>query len=63
MWANVSTRLAQTATGDVIVIAPRATSDSFFFRNELRDRWLSFHLLRVIPGLVALVLYVAAAIP
>ncbi len=30
--------------------------------RELRDRWVSFHLLRVIPGLAALVLYVAAAI-
>ena len=30
--------------------------------RELRDRWASFHLLRVIPGIVALVLYVAAAI-
>ena len=30
--------------------------------RELRDRWASFHLLRVIPGLAALVLYVAAAI-
>ena len=29
--------------------------------RELRDRWVSFHLLRVIPGLAALVLYVAAA--
>jgi len=28
----------------------------------LRDRWLSFHLLRVIPGVAALVLYLAAAI-
>ena len=28
--------------------------------RELRDRWVSFHLLRVIPGLAALVLYVAA---
>jgi hypothetical protein len=30
--------------------------------RELRDRWVSFHLLRVIPGLVALMLYVTAAI-
>ena len=30
--------------------------------RELRDRWASFHLLRVVPGLAALVLYVAAAI-
>ena len=30
--------------------------------RELRDRWAKFHLLRVIPGLAALVLYVAAAI-
>ena len=29
--------------------------------RELRDRWVSFHLLRVIPGLAALVLYLAAA--
>ena len=30
--------------------------------RELRDRWVSFHLLRVIPGVVALGLYVVAAI-
>jgi len=30
--------------------------------RELRDRWASFHLLRVVPGLAALALYVAAAI-
>ena len=30
--------------------------------RELRDRWASFHLLRVLPGLAALALYVAAAI-
>jgi hypothetical protein len=30
--------------------------------RELRDRWASFHLLRVIPGLVALALYLVAAI-
>ena len=30
--------------------------------RALRDRWLSFHLLRVIPGVVALGLYVIAAL-
>lgn len=30
--------------------------------RELRDRWVSFHLLRVIPGVAALGLYVAAAL-
>jgi len=30
--------------------------------EDRRDRWLRFHLLRVIPGLASLLLYVAAAI-